>query len=165
MRLSFVTFDDALIERVFQPLCDVLADRIGLDCGRAACYCLDLASVGWILSQTPPLSSAVLEWEAGSAFLRVALLLLGLAAMTGLRGLFQRLSGSEKANPLRPAMRPYRAVVLLMLIARVVEWGDLSVSSPADLGMLGFASLALYLGACAARPPLRRKIGVVHETA
>jgi hypothetical protein len=165
MQLSFISFDDVLIERVFQPVCDTMADRLGVDRRRAACFCIDLASVGWILSQAHPLSAAVLGWEAGSAFLRVVLLLLGLVALTGLRGLFGRLSADAKANPLRLAMRPHRAVILLMLFARLVALSGLSVPALADLAMLGFAAVALYLGACAAPPPMRRRAGVVQQAA
>jgi hypothetical protein len=161
MRLTFASFDDALIERVFQPVADALSDRLGLNRQRTACFCIDLASVSWILSQARPLSDAVLEWDAGLAFLRLLLLLLGLVALTGLRGLFRRLSGDAKVNPLRPAMRPHRAVVLLMLVARLVELDGMSVSNVADLAMLGFTAVALYLGACAARPRVRRRVGVL----
>jgi hypothetical protein len=122
MQLNFIPLDDTLIERVFQPVADALSDRFGLDRRRAACICIDVASVGWILSQARALSDAVMGWQAGTSVLRMAVLLLGLAALTGLRGLFHRLTGEAKANPLRPAMRPHRAVVLLMLVARLVDF-------------------------------------------
>jgi hypothetical protein len=62
-------------------------------------------------------------------------------------------------------MRPYRAVVLLMLVARLVQWDDMSFSGFAESAMLAFAILALYLGACSGRPPLRRQTHAVHEAA
>lgn len=157
MQLNFISLDDALIERMFQPVADALSDRLGLERRRAACLCIDVASVGWILSQAKALSDAVMDWQAGTSFARMALLLLGLMALTGLRGLFLRLTGEAKGNPLRPAMRPHRMVVLLMLVARLVGFDVAGLAQVADLAMLGFAAVALYLGACAARPPVRRR--------
>jgi hypothetical protein len=165
MSLNFVLLDDILIERIFQPVSDTISDRIHLSRGRAACFCIDVASACWILSQASVLSSAVLGSEAAMSFLRMALLLLGLTAMTGLRAVFERLSESAKANPLRLVMRPYRAAVLLMLVAHLMEWDGVTISNIAELGMLGFAIVALYLGSCAARPPLRGMSGVLHGVA
>jgi len=160
MREKFIPIDDALIERVFQPLADTISYRIGLDRLSAACFCTDIASMGWILSQARGLSDAVLGLDASSAFLRLLLLLLGLVALAGLRTVFRRLSRANRANPLRLIMRPHRAVLLVMLAARLVNPNVLSLSGMADVAMLGSAGVALYLAACAARPPERRACAV-----
>ena len=165
MQRHFVTFDNALIERVFQPTADTISDRLGLSQWRAARFCIDLASLGWILSQSQALSDAVLTWDAGLASARFVLLLLGLVALTALRSLLQRAAGGVTGNPLRLAMRPHRAVVLLMLVARIANGGEMSMATLADLAMLGFATAALYLGACAARPPMRRRVGAAWDIA
>lgn len=155
MRKVLARFDDALIERLFQPLADTLSDRIGLNRSAAACRCLDAASIAWILSQAGALSDAVTRWDAESAFPRIVLLLLGLAALSSLRTLFRRIGAGQKANPLRVAMQPHRCVVLVLLVATLPE--AIGLGGLADLAMLGFATCALYIGACATRPPVERR--------
>ena len=155
MRKTFAPLDDVLIERVFQPLSDLMEHRVGVSRATAACFCLDFASLAWIVSRESGLSDAVATWEASTAFLDLCLLLLGLAAMIGLRTVFRRAEGKQ-GNPLRPAMRPHRAIVLLMLVARLAQLQAPSLADTADLTMLAFAATALYLGACAERPPVRR---------
>jgi len=155
MRFRFSVLDDALIERVFQPVSNAMADRAGLERHRAACLCADAASIGWILSQVQCLSDSVLGWDVASAVPRLLLLMLGLAALVGLRNLFLR-APRGAANPLRLTMRPHRAVVLLMLVARMTQPNAAGMTDFADMAMLGFAAAGLYLGACTARPPLRR---------
>jgi hypothetical protein len=151
MQASFARIDDALIERVFQPLADSAACRTGLDRFRLAAFFLDAASVAWILSQAGTLTEAVTQWDAGAGCLHVLLLLLGLAALTSLRTAFHRVRVSNGANPLRVTMLPHRGVVLALLAARLMALGGFA--GTADLAMLGFATCALYLGACATRPP------------
>lgn len=155
MRQVFAAFDDALIERVFQPLSNLLADTLGLNRFRMASVCVELSAIAWVLSQAPDLSAAVLGWEAGSALLHVALLLLGLTALLSLRRLFRRVP-SRRANPLRSAMQPHRAVVLLLLLTRLVGLQAIGIADAADLVMLGLVTFALYLGACAEPPPVHR---------
>lgn len=161
MRGIFASFDDALIERLFQPVSDLCADRFGLGRARVACLCVDIASVGWILAQARALSAAVMDWEGGVTFCRVVVLLIGLLALLSLRVLFSRTGDGANVNPLRPVMRPYRAIVLSMLVARAVQLGVGStefadLGDGADVAMLLFAAMALYLGACTERPPVRR---------
>jgi hypothetical protein len=156
MRKTFAPFDDVLIERLFQPVSDFVANRIGVGPGSAACFCIDIASLSWIVSRIGGLSDAVATRDSGSASLDVVVLLVGLVALVSLRTLFRRASG-KRANPLRLMMQPHRAIVLVMMIARIVQWNGASVASVADLGMLLFAASALYLGACAERPPVRRR--------
>jgi hypothetical protein len=155
MRKSFATLDDALLERLFQPASDVMTHRLGLARSATACACVDVAIVAWIVSCEPRLSAAVMAWNAGGAFVDLILLLAGLAAMVSLRELLRR-RDSDKANPLRPAMQPHRAIVLLMLVARLAQWQSPGLAEAADLVMLVSAVAALYLGACAERPPIRR---------
>jgi hypothetical protein len=151
MQARFARIDDALIERVFQPLADSAAYRTGLDRLRLATLFLDAASIAWILSQAGALTRAVAQWDASDGFLRILLLLLGLAALTSLRTAFHRVRVINGSNPLRVTMLPHRGVVLALLAARLMTLGGFA--DMADLAMLGFAASALYLGACATRPP------------
>jgi hypothetical protein len=155
MQASFARFDSALIERVFQPLADLITDRIGLDRLRVVGLCLDAASIAWILSQAGALTHAVTQWDGAASLPRVLLLLLGLVALSSLRVVFRRARIRNGANPLRAAMLPHRGIVLALLVARLVALGGFA--GVADLAMLGFAGCALYLGACAAPPPVRRR--------
>lgn len=155
MRKAFAPLDDALIERLFQPAADLVRSRIGISRETAACFCVDIASLSWIASRSPGLSRAVTVWDASTAFLDLALLLLGIVALVSLRTLFRRTAASQ-ANPLRPAMRPHRAIVLLMLTADLAQPQVPGLASAADIAMLAFAASALYFGACNERPPMRR---------
>jgi hypothetical protein len=115
--------------------------------------------VGWILAQARGLTVAVLNWNAGSSFLRLAVLLVGLLALLCLRVVFRQAGGRSSGNPLRVSMQPYRAIVLIMLAARMFQGVGprlADVGDVADLAMLLFAAMALYLGACTERPPVRR---------
>jgi hypothetical protein len=155
MRKTFASIDDALFECVFQPFSDLLIDRIGISRGTAACIGIDCASLAWIASRVPGLSGAVIQWDATAAFLDLLLLLLGLIALVSLRTMFRRARGKQ-ANPLRLVMQPHRAIVLLMLAARLVQLQAPGLTDAADLAMLLCATAALYLGACTERPPVRR---------
>jgi hypothetical protein len=155
MRKTFAPLDDALIERLFQPAADAVSNRIGLSRASAACYCLDIASLSWIVSRVRGLSDAVTAWDASNSFVDLTLLLLGLVALISLRTLFRRAEGKQ-GNPLRMAMQPHRAVVLLMLVSRLVQLRSPGLADAADVVMLVCAASALYLGACAERPPVRR---------
>jgi hypothetical protein len=158
MRKAFVEFDGFLIERIFQPLCNFLADRFGIARFIAAGLCLDLSSLGWIVSRAPGLERDVQAWDATPAAADLILLLLGLAALTGLRTVFRRQAGQQKANPLREVMRPHRGILLLLFAARMSQIEPAGISQAADGVMLVAALLGLYLGACAERPPLRRGV-------
>lgn len=155
MLASFLRFDSALIERVFQPLADALSDHVGLDRLPIARFCLDAASVAWIVSRAGSLSAAVTRWDPGAACLRMLLLLLGLAALRSLHTAFRRLGRSRGANPLRILMLPHRGVVLALLAADLALPGG--VGGLADLAMLACFGCALYFGACVSRPQVRRR--------
>jgi hypothetical protein len=154
MRTTLAALDDALIERLFQPASDLVRYRMGVSRETAACFCVDIASLSWIASRTPGLSTAVIAWDASAAFADIALLLLGMVALVSLRTLFRRATATQQ-NPLRPAMRPHRAIVLLMLAADLVQPWALGLANTADIAMLMFAASALYFGACSERPPMR----------
>jgi hypothetical protein len=156
MRMKFAPLDDALIERLFQPASDMVTNRLGGSPKTVACFCVDIASVCWIVSRLPGLSDAVVNWDASASLLNLSLLLLGLVAMISLQTLFRR-AGGKQANPLRQAMRPHRGIVLLMLAARLAQLREPGLADAADLAMLMFAAFALYLGACTERPPVRRR--------
>jgi hypothetical protein len=161
MRKRFAALDDVLIERVFQPVSDLISNQIGLSKAMTACICIDIASISWIVSRTRGLSSAVTAWDPVATFLDLALLLLGLAALISLRSLFRRAATRKQANPLRLAMQPHRAIVLLMLATRLTQLPTFDLTDAADVAMLLCASSALYLGACVERPPVRRQQDVL----
>ena len=158
MRKTFVPLDDVLIEHVFQPASDLMFVQFGLIRATLACFCIDAASLAWIVSRTAALSDAVKTTAVTTVCFDAAVLLLGLAALISLRTVFRRAATKQQANPLRLAMQPHRAVVLLMLAARVVEMRAPELADAADLGMLICATSALYLGACAEHPPIRRSV-------
>lgn len=155
MIARFARLDDALFDRFFQPASDMIAHRAGIARTIAACWCVDAASLSWIGSRVPSLSETVKAWHATQAFTGLAMLMLGLVALLSLRTLFRR-AGSKSANPLRAAMRSHRAIALLMLLAQFAQLRGFGLADLADLAMLIFAVAAMYLGACAERPPVRR---------
>jgi hypothetical protein len=157
MRKTFAALDDVLIERVFQPVSDLMSRQTGLSRAVTACTCIDIASISWIVSRARGLSGAVTTWDPVTASLDLALLLLGLIALISLRSLFRRAATMKQANPLRQAMQPHRAIVLLMLATRLTQLPTFGLTDAADLAMLLCASSALYLGACVERPPVRRR--------
>jgi len=157
MRRWFTPLDDKMIHSGFQPLSDMMADRFGLDRLRIACFCLDVATLGWLLARLPALSDAVSAWDPMSAAPRLVILMLGVVALLALRSVFRRFGGKQGANPLRLSMRPHRAIVLLLLVSRPLQFGMADLGDVADLGMLLFAALGLYLGACS-QPQAKRHV-------
>ncbi|HEX2940112.1 MAG TPA: hypothetical protein VHO91_03630, partial [Rhodopila sp.] len=139
-----------------QPLTDMVSARAGVSRGASACFCIDMASLAWIVSRVPALSDAVTHWQGVTAFTDMVVLLAGLAALVSLRILFRKAGDQRQANPLRRAMRPHRVVVLLMLLARLAPVQAPGLPEVADALMLLFSGSALYLGACTERPPVRR---------
>jgi len=156
MRKRFARLDDLLFERVFQPASDLVALRLGLARGTAACVCLDVASVGWIVSRLPASSD-----HGGTSGLSLVVLLLGLVALAGLQALFRRAGASARDNPLRLSMQPHRAIVLLMLVSRLLQLRQAAMADAADMVMLTAAASGLYLGACAPHPRIRRGRGAL----
>jgi hypothetical protein len=152
---SFAELDDWLLERLFQPAADFLARYGGWEHGTAARFCVDVAAVAWIAARGPALSTAGMHDPAGSA-MGAGLLGLGLIALVCLRILFRWAAASRHGNPLRTAMQPHRAVALLLLLVRLAQLRMPHLADAADLVMLLFSVSALYLGACAEPPPVRR---------
>jgi hypothetical protein len=152
---KFAPVDDVLIERLFQPACNLIRPCFGIGHAAAACLCLDLASLSWIFSRTGGMLEAMSQGDIDAAAFGATVLLLGLVALVSLRTLFHRMRGTQE-NSLRQAMRPHRGIVLLMLLARLLQLQAPDLGMAADLAMLLFASSALYLGACAERPRIKR---------
>ena len=160
MRKTFTRLDGVLIEELFQPTADLIAHRVRVGRGPVVCFCLDVASVSWIVSRWPGLSIAVAVHDNSSAFLDMLYLLLGLVALISLRTLFRRTTATY-GNPLRIAMQPHRAIVLMMLAARLIQLQAPDLPDIADVAMLTFATFALYLGACAEPPPVHRRLAAL----
>lgn len=156
MDRRFAAFDTYLIERVFQPFCAIIAGFCGIGRIAAVCFCLDLAALAWIVSRAPALSADVARWEGAGSLFHLVLLLTGLVALTALRMLFRRSCG-RAGNPLRLAMRPHRGITLVMLAARCIQAPTGQTADLADVAMLLATLTALYLGACAEPPALRRR--------
>jgi hypothetical protein len=158
MRKTFAPLDDLLIERLFQPVSDLLSHRMGRGRGWTACFCLDLAALAWIVSRAPELSREVVAWQTSAAFCDLCLVLLGLVALMSLRTLFRR-SKDKPGNALRAAMQPYRGVALLMFATRLLQLKP-ELPDGADAVMLVLAGAALYFGVCVERPQVRRTLAV-----
>ena len=151
---TFAALDDVLIERLFQPASDLISYRIGLSRTAAACFCIDVACLAWIVSRARALSDAVRRGTPRS-ILRPGVAAAG-SRCPGQPADAVSAHRRQAGNPLRLAMQPHRAIVLLMLVSSLVQLQALSLADAADLAMLICAASALYLGACAERPPVRR---------
>ena len=164
MHERIASLDDALIDRICQPAVDRLAaaDR-SVDCFWLARRCNDAAALAWILSQAGGVAGAFARGNVALAGAQGALVVIGLAALTTLRRVFDgtqrpRSSAGACANPLRPAMFPHRLGCLLWLSAQVLG----TISSPIGwsailtiaVGLMTTASL--YVGACSTPPPRRQ---------
>jgi hypothetical protein len=156
MQESFARIDDALIDRLFQPLADWLEHHLSLGPNRAARTGIDVASLAWIVSMA---SAAAGTWhDMRGAFLNGAVLVAGLWAFTTLRGVFGRGDGG-KANPLRAGMQTHRMACLFWMGALALK-SALEPASLASLGLLAvglFATASVYLGACSRPPPRERR--------
>ena len=153
--------DDALIDRVFQPLADWMNRTMALGTNRAARTAVDLASLAWICAEAGAAAHAVASQDLRSTVVRGAVIVLGLFALTILRGVFQRTEGTAgahvQANPLRLGMRTHRAACLLWTIALAVKTIAAPSGSLALLAVGLFATVAVYIGACTNRPPAWRE--------
>ena len=163
MKENFTRVDDALIDRVFQPLADWMNDRMALGPNRAARFAIDLASLAWIIAQLGDVAHAVQMHDVRECTFLGFAVVLGLWAFGILRGVFRRADGAAgaqaQANPLRPAMQVHRAACLFWMIALMVK----TIAAPAGFGALAllavgvFATAAVYIGACTNRPPKWRE--------
>lgn len=157
---SFARIDDALIDRVFQPLAGGNAGHLALGPGRAARAAIDLATLAWILAEAGSIAMAASGRDLRACVVRGLVVVAGLSALTVLRGVFARSRGGGTANPLRPGMEQHRAACLLWLVALAVK----ALVSPAGLEPLALlavgacATAAVYLGACTEPPPSWREV-------
>ena len=163
MQESIARLDDALIDRVCQPVVDRLAAVWSVDCFRLARSCNDAAALAWILSQAGRVSDAFATGNAALASAQGVLIIIGLAALTTLRRVFDGKQGSRsasgaRANPLRPAMFLHRLSCLLWLGAQMLG----TMTRPSGfaetlivvMGLMTTASV--YVGACSSPPPERQ---------
>ena len=163
MQERITRLDDALIDQVCQPIVNRLATNMTVDCFWLARHCNDAAALAWILSQASRVSDAFATGNVALAGAQGALIVIGLAALTTLRRVFDgkqgsRSSNSVRANPLRPAMLLHRLGCLLWLGAQMLG----AVTRPlgfADVLIIGMSLLttaSVYVGACSSPPPERR---------
>ncbi len=161
MTERFTLLDDALIDRLFQPLADWMDRHLALGTNRAARIGIDLACLAWICAQAGAAADALAGHDVPSCFARAVLVVVGLWAFTILRNVFQRPDRDARAriraqaNPLRPGMQLHRAACLFWMIGLAVK----SIMAPSGFGSLAllavgvFATAAVYIGACTNHPP------------
>jgi hypothetical protein len=163
MRETLVRLDDGLIDRVFQRWVDWISGHLTFDCFRLARIFIDLAALAWILSQAGGVVAAFGSAVPGQAAMRGGLLMVGLAAITVLRTLFQKVGGdgqsAGRANPLRAGMLTHRLLCHVWLVGLLVK----TAGAPFGLEAYGVlavgvcATLAAYFGACSNPPPKHRR--------
>jgi hypothetical protein len=148
--------DERLIDRVFQPVVDRIAESLAVDCFQLARVCTSISAIAWILSQAAELIAAARSGWVGLQVFQTTVFLLGLGAIMVLHTLFQRIGragqGQGRANPLRAAMYTQRLIILLGLAGNLVK-AAFGVGSPALLAVTLSASAAVYFGACSNPPP------------
>jgi hypothetical protein len=156
MLRNFASVDGALIDKVCQPFIDWIDQRVAIDCFQVARICIDLSALAWIVSQAP---AAVASDGAAPLGIQFALIVLGLGAIMILRATFQRAGGGRQPNPLRAAMYTHRLGCMFWLAGLVVKTATvpMGLASLALFAVGGFATIALYVGACSNPPPKRRE--------
>ncbi len=167
MNESFARVDDALIDRLFQPLADWMNRQMAFGTNRAARTAVDLASLAWLLAQAGAISDAAAAHKVGYCSVLGLVVVLGLWAFTILRNVFQRTDGTARAyaqaqaNPLRPGMQLHRAICVFWMIGLTVKTiaGAPGLGSLALLAMGVFTTAAVYIGACTNHPPAWREVG------
>lgn len=144
--------DEALIDKLFQPMVERIAALLPLGCFQQARICTGVAAVAWILSKAADVTAAVRTGMLGPQVFQISLLLLGLGSIMVLHSLFQRGSGQGQANPLRAVMYPHRlcllfgaAISLLRTTAGQGTWALFTVAI--------FAVASVYIGSCSNPPP------------
>lgn len=164
MKEYLARVDDALIDRLFQPLADWMDRCLALGTNRAARTAVDLASLAWILAQAGTVSDAIAAHNVGRGTFLGIVVVLGLWAFTILRNVFQRADrrtdACGQANPLRPGMQLHRTICVFWMIGLTGKTIVVSSSfgSLALLAMGVFTTAAVYIGACTNRPPGRCEI-------
>ena len=160
MRNVLARTDDYLIDCVFQPVVDSIADLQSLTCFQMARVCTSISAIAWIWSQQADLVTAARSGWVGLQIFQAVIFLLGLGAIMVLHTLFQKVGslglGQGRVNPLRMAMFIQRLIILLGLAGSCAK-AALGVGSPALLTVTLSASAALYFGACSNPPPTRHR--------
>jgi hypothetical protein len=163
MQERIARLDDALIDRVCQPIVDRLGTDMPVDCFRLARHCNDAAALAWILSQASYVSNAFAAGNIALAGAQGALIFIGLAALTTLRRVFDgkqgpRSSTAARANPLRAAMVLHRLGCLLWLATQMLGaiMKPVGFTDSLIIGMSLLTTASVYVGACSSPPPERR---------
>lgn len=171
MQERIARLDDALIDHVFQPIVNTLAARTAVDCFYLARLCNDAAALAWILSQLGCMSDALASGNMAFIGAEGTLIIIGLAALTTLRRVFDgrhgpRSSTGGRGNPLRPAMFLHRLCCLLGLGVQL--FSNLTRPSGVAEALIIAVSLmttaSVYIGACSSPPPERRRQVNRHRT-
>ena len=163
MKQQFALLDDALIDGLFQPWADRIAERWKLSSFQLARLFLDVAAVALILSQAAHAPGTAALDQSVPYLYSVLVLVPGLAAMTILRSEFRRTENntgthrSPAANPLRIGMHWHRIVCFFWLMVLVLQMSQTPprLEGAALLGVGLFATLAVYFAACFSRLPKR----------
>lgn len=163
MQERIAQLDDALIDRVCQPIVNRLATGMPVDCYRLARLCNDAAALAWILSQAKGVANALATGNTALAGAQGALIIIGLAALTTLRRVFEgkqggRSSTAVRANPLRAAMFLHRLGCLLWLGTQLLGavMRPLGFTEMLIIGMSLMTTASVYVGACSTPPPEHR---------
>lgn len=158
MKEQIGLLDDALIDRLFQPWADRIAERWRFGPFRLARMFLDAAAVALILSQVAHIPGTTAFGDSLPYLYPILVLVPGLAAMSILRGEFRKTelgAGNRPvANPLRPGMHWHRIVCFFWLMVLLLESAETPprLEGGALLAVGLFATLAVYFAACFARP-------------
>jgi len=160
MLKNLANLDDALIDRLCQPVADWIFQSFTFDCFRTARLCIDLSALMWILSQARAAVIAARSGIPGLIAFEVALIVIGLGSIMTLRWVFERGGSSQggRANPLRAPMFPHRFACLLWLALQLFQapGAPLGLDTLTRVLVAGFATIGVYMGACSNRPAVPR---------
>jgi hypothetical protein len=166
MKQQFALLDDTLIDGLFQPWADRIAERWRLNSFQLARLFLDVAAVSLILSQAAHVPGTAALDHSLPYLYSVLVLVPGLAAMTILRTEFRRTESkagtyrSAAANPLRLGMHWHRIVCFFWLLVLLLQISETPprLEGAALLAVGLFGTLSVYFAACFARPPKPRAV-------
>ena len=162
MKEQLLGVDDALVDRVFQPLADCVGALTGWGVFRLARCCLDAMALAWIAGQSREVSAMMAAGNTGAATRAFAVMALAVAAITMLRAQFLRPDGqsgtARTANPLRPAMQVHRILCLFWIAVLPIKIAAASsaIEAVSLAAVVVFGTAAVYIGACSNPPPQRR---------
>src|SRR5215467_11751131 len=127
MKQEFALLDDTLIDGVFQPCAERIAERWRFSSFTLARLFLDIAAVALILSQAAHVPGSAALDATWPYLYSVVVLVPGLAAMTILRTEFRRTENkntahkTSAANPLRLGMHWHRIVCFFWLLVLFIQ--------------------------------------------